>query len=773
MIPRRIAAAFPADVRSRGERYFSSRNVRISRSGPVALKALVSGTTGYVVELRAESGLLAVSCTCPYAADHGICKHIWATLRHASAEHRLDRLLSTTGPNPALSALIHHDEARELNGANGARRPGASPEWRTFLDAARRQMTHLPLLDEAATATWPEDQRIVYIVDLSVTWHTGGLLIELATERRRDDGTWEPPGPFRIGVDAWQSVPDALDRQIAQMLIGAAPPDPYGAVVRTSGFVLRGPALDTTLRFICATGRCRVRTVTGERPVDAVSFDEGDAWQFRLRVSDKDEDGRVVTALLRRGNQEMPLDEPTILHSEGLLLARGSFARFDYGGAFALVSLFRERPSIRVPESDLPAMLESLYTLPRRPALELPPDAHITEVRAEPQSGVVILPDPDPSRQAYHRLEPFFVYDTLRVNANTLEASIFDRETLTVHHRDLAREHTARARLLALGAREEWNAGGTPTLSIHANKLNRLIIGLVEGGWRVEADGALYRAAGEARATVTSGIDWFELDAGVRYGNITVSLHDLLAARRRGATTIELSDGSHGIIPTEWLARLGPHRRRRHARGRVAALYAFANSAARRAARHASRGRRRRRRSTRRAPRCAASTGSRRPIRRDHSAERCASISAKDSAGFTSCERSGSAAAWPTTWVWARPCRCSRCSTRVAARRTQPTRPSIVVVPRSLVFNWMREAERFTPQLRVLDYSGVGRSIDAIDSASVDLVITTYGTLRRDVAQLAEIDLRLRDPRRGPGDQDAQLGVGQGSPPPARRPRWR
>jgi SNF2 family DNA or RNA helicase len=36
-------------------------------------------------------------------------------------------------------------------------------------------------------------------------------------------------------------------------------------------------------------------------------------------------------------------------------------------------------------------------------------------------------------------------------------------------------------------------------------------------------------------------------------------------------------------------------------------------------------------------------------------------------------------------------------------------RPSIVVVPKSLVFNWIEEARRFTPQLEILDYTGVGR----------------------------------------------------------------
>ena len=41
---------------------------------------------------------------------------------------------------------------------------------------------------------------------------------------------------------------------------------------------------------------------------------------------------------------------------------------------------------------------------------------------------------------------------------------------------------------------------------------------------------------------------------------------------------------------------------------------------------------------------------------------------------------------------------------RIAARRHGP---SLVVVPKSLMFNWKQEAARFTPQLRVLDHTGL------------------------------------------------------------------
>src|SRR5262249_11564821 len=44
--------------------------------------------------------------------------------------------------------------------------------------------------------------------------------------------------------------------------------------------------------------------------------------------------------------------------------------------------------------------------------------------------------------------------------------------------------------------------------------------------------------------------------------------------------------------------------------------------------------------------------------------------------------------------------------------RLQPDghRPSLVVAPRSVIFNWREEAARFTPRLRVLEYVGVARA---------------------------------------------------------------
>ena len=79
------------------------------------------------------------------------------------------------------------------------------------------------------------------------------------------------------------------------------------------------------------------------------------------------------------------------------------------------------------------------------------------------------------------------------------------------------------------------------------------------------------------------------------------------------------------------------------------------------------------------------------------------------------------------------------------AARAAP-QPHLVVVPASLVENWRREAARFAPALRVFIHHGSAR-LAAKDFVSHDLVLTSYGTLARDVElfEAVEFDVILAD----------------------------
>ncbi|MBJ2348958.1 MULTISPECIES: DEAD/DEAH box helicase [Pseudomonas] len=63
-------------------------------------------------------------------------------------------------------------------------------------------------------------------------------------------------------------------------------------------------------------------------------------------------------------------------------------------------------------------------------------------------------------------------------------------------------------------------------------------------------------------------------------------------------------------------------------------------------------------------------------------------------------------------------------------------RPCMVVMPTSLIPNWLDEASHFTPQLKVLALYGAGRKKHFERLADYDLILTTYALLPKDVERL-------------------------------------
>ena len=61
---------------------------------------------------------------------------------------------------------------------------------------------------------------------------------------------------------------------------------------------------------------------------------------------------------------------------------------------------------------------------------------------------------------------------------------------------------------------------------------------------------------------------------------------------------------------------------------------------------------------------------------------------------------------------------------------------SLLVMPTSLTYNWEMEAAKFTPQLRILNYTGTLRNKEISRFEKYDIVITSYGITRLDIESL-------------------------------------
>ena len=64
---------------------------------------------------------------------------------------------------------------------------------------------------------------------------------------------------------------------------------------------------------------------------------------------------------------------------------------------------------------------------------------------------------------------------------------------------------------------------------------------------------------------------------------------------------------------------------------------------------------------------------------------------------------------------------------------------TLIVMPKSLVFNWESEINKFSPDLKVGIYYGTNRDMETFKNYEV--ILTTYGTIRNDIEELKDIKL--------------------------------
>ena len=241
-------------------------------------------------------------------------------------------------------------------------------------------------------------------------------------------------------------------------------------------------------------------------------------------------------------------------------LGVGRAARFDDLGVMPWIQRLRYEKEITFVEPQQDLMLGRILAETRVPPLELVESLRLEEINAKPRPSLTLRTPRQNWGLGSDKLigELEFDYDGAVIPAGRTTPLAVSTELGLVIRRDPRTESAADVKLFELGFREAKDPRLDPgTLELPAKRMSQVTKDLVVAGWRVEAEGKLIRPAGEFKMALATGIDWFELDGGIQYGDQNVSLPDLLAAARRGESMIELGDGSMGMLPEEWLKKYG------------------------------------------------------------------------------------------------------------------------------------------------------------------------------------------------------------------------
>ena len=648
-------------------------------------------------------------------------------------------------PPEALSELTPNavpDTGEGHVASTSAEAPAASVLTTTLLASIEHRLASLTAPNPADLPY--TDAPLLYVIDLAASIDQQVTVVTVMHQRRIKGGGLTKPKTIDLSVDD-VTYATGVDRRWLALLLGGARRDGDATISAHDGFGRRRPATfllpaplaQELLPQIARMARAWLRPVASADPIP-LSWDDGDAWRFRLRVAET-ESQFEIDGEFHRDQSRMRLDEPFLVIGPGLVAMRRTLARFETDDQIAFAPELRQRHPIAIPRAD-GARLAWLLARSGVPAATLPEALHSIDVRLPPAPWFSLERTADGTTLLGHIS---FDYDGTRVHPHIDTAIVFDRQRGRVIHRNLEAEAAAIDRVLALGLSPATDA--RDSAYVHLDDVTAVVQALMTDGWHVQVDGARYRLPGSVHLAVSSGIDWFDLSATVSYASDRVPLTEILDALRDGAQAIPLGDGTMGLLPEEWLRQYaaitatgtvdGDRIRFSRAQGAlVDALLAERESEAEVQV-DATFARVRRELAsfahiTPLDPE-PSFTGTLRP----YQCEGLGWFSFLRQFGFGGC-LADDMGLGKTIMVLA-----LLDSRRVAPPAgTDIRRPSLVVVPRSLVGNWQEEAARFTPDLRVLDAAHAKRSIDAETLAGYDVVLVTYGTLRRDIAGLAEIE---------------------------------
>ncbi len=700
-----IQQGFSERARVIGDAYFREGRVRILERNEGFVEAEVEGKDLYVVRFNLGPGECTCSCDCPAFGSHTLCKHLWAVARAVDAGLAVGR----TG------------------------------SWR------RRLQAILPDDDQDSADLWAgvagQDLDLTFVIDVSATRDADGAHLKLFRRSRLKNGEWGRRNPVQLGPRApygWTDISDGLPfSELIERLRSSAQNDvdPYARRLR-SGSVFPFAMLPALLPDLCATGRffCEVE---GEIVGDALRFEAGEPWVLGIRVTRGPKRRQcVASGFLARGGERMPIEEPLLLLPSGLLFTRSAVAPFDARGAFDLAVALRAEGGIEAPPADEAVFLDALVRVGARAILELP-DRPVVAERPRPHVQVKRGESWETQPRRSFDCTISFDYAGKLVAARDRSPVLLLSDPARMARRDPEAEREALGAFLRLGGTREASRSGIRDGSVAAERFPDLVRGLAAEGWTIEADGRPCRAGGAFRVAVRSGIDWFDLEGGMRFGEEEVSLPALLEAVRSRSGMVSLGDGAVGMLPEAWMAEWGlvaavaPEEEGRIRFGQSQGFLLDALLAARPEVDIDGRFAELRARLGRlKAPGPLDPGEGFRGELRPYQREGLGWISYLREIGFGGC-LADDMGLGKTVQVLA----------ALAARRAagQDARPCLVVAPKSLTYNWLEEAARFTPELRAVAYTGLDRRAALARIPEQDLVVTTYGTVRRDAADLAEI----------------------------------
>lgn len=676
--------------------------------------------------------LLRAECQCAFFTAGHLCGHVFAALL----------VLDTSGeshPFPSVSALgrpidiVAHKFGLPLGvdtffaSAGGLKQAGGAPEhdWRARLDTLERATPVQNQLGEGIL------ERVELFLDAERSRSAGAIVVGVRAETAHNLG-WQSVALSRRDLDRVRS-PET--RSLLEPWLACPPLGEGWADATTTDPGYQAAAVR---RVPVGLQRALLTSLSGSLRygIDGppLTVEAGAPYRFAMRLR-REEEETVLEGQLVRGDQRLGLSAADLILRDGWVIIDGSISELEARASHHWIRDLQRLGPIRA-EAPVEEVLGRLISSPALPELELGEGfSEWTIDRPLPVPSLNVAQVDARSRRAAAELQ--FVYGDVAVDHHLVQSGFVIAEEQRLVLRSLGTEAGWKRRLLGSGI--ELDEGDQ--LNVRGGALAELEVELVREGANVVREGRALRGGGEVHLEAHLSEEELNLSGELRFGSLTVPLAVAIRAARANQTWLPLEDGTEGMLADgdarllRALVGLGKEFRGglRFSTSQAILVDALLgdNERARRDGsflRHVSR--LRENLVLRPEPEPEGFEGRLRPYQM------------RGLGWLDVLHRIGLGGCLADDMGLGKTIQALALLQKLAAEG-QLKRPALVVAPRSLVFNWKNESAKFAPELRVLEYSGQQRSALLDEIANADLILTTYGTLRRDIEVLSELELHL------------------------------
>ncbi len=757
-LQRKLRSLFPRPSIARGDGYFHDGAVLNFQLHGSMATAEVLGEQFYQSAVDwsevPKDGQIKVSCTCPFFKNDNLCKHLWALIVYvdaqgASAEMHFRHPLQLTLSQDNLFQKVRGSESRTAKTSDDQEVVQTKADWRTALHATSATTSSLssrPLVVPRLKSAFviEADSRESSFLSLNLYTFQLGLDGRLVASPRQMP--IPQSGRLDIGDKATQSTIQSLATLarasqaqsnlllplttnglrleaslIRHILPGLLTAHPFFASAQDLTAFLNGK-LDTRLRL----------AQLGALHLSVTEDGENYLLDARLGIDQPGSDSSVSVSELSF------IAEPDLYRAGNRLV----FMQASAQNAIWLEAS-KDGP-IPVAEDETSPFLEAVLNqpLPTRLPAKLQWPVHSRE-----PTPLIRLALEKASENRNYTVELHCRYGSRMVLAREGPEKLALSDEQKIIRRDWPAEERIWSQLpldLLIIRRPRtllYSGRGGDDLkpSLPVKNLTPFVQAILQLGIPIDVENKRVQVAHNLKLTVTSGVDWFDVEGKVEFGGKWIQFPTLLEAVQRGERFVPLPDGSMGALDANVMRKL-------------ARLADFAES-------------------SKAGFRFSSAQGLLLNSLLDDSenVEFDAKFSAlrekiKTFAGIQACDpvptfqgelrtyqREGLGwlnflEAFGLGGILADDMglgKTVQCLAFLEERRQRPGEkcpPTLLLVPKSLLPNWQAEAKRFAPGLRVMILSGLARANQHAQIQQHDLVVTTYQTMLRDREVIQGVD---------------------------------